>query len=196
MRASFATISLASVLNNLVDQHTVFDVTLDLLGNGALLGVIISAFLRGKHDVDGAALASEDLSSKALLAKVDSGTVDLIQKNSRNGAVNLQSKFRGLDNIQAADQRVNNDRKASAVVNGDGVGLAGDLDNALVAARDEDGLVLLCGDLNDLVRALEVLDQPLVSFQILAWRLASAHALRLGLLARRRGLAPGRTRAV
>lgn len=187
---------LASVLNNLVDQHAVLNVALDLLRDRALFGIIISALLGGKHDVDGAALASEDLGSKALLAQVDSSTIDLIQESSRDGTVYLQSKLGRLDDIQAADQGVDNDGETGAVVNGNGVGLAVDLDDALVTAGDENGLILLRGDLNDLIGAFKVLDQPLVSFQILAGWLAGAHALGLGLLARCGGLAPRRTRAV
>jgi len=184
------------MLNDFVDQNTILDVALDLLGNRALLSIFIGTFLGREHDVDSGGLAGEDLSGETLRTEVDAGTIDLVQENSWNITVDLQSKLGGLDHVEAANKRVNNDGKAGAVVNGDSIGLAGNFDDGPVAARDEDRLGLLRRNLNDLVRSLEVFDQPLVAFQLLARGLASPHALGLGLFARNGRLAPGGAGAV
>lgn len=178
------------MLNDLVDQNAVLHVCLDLLGNGAFLGIIVGSLLRGEHDVDCSALAGEDLGGQALLAQVDGSAIDLVQEEGGDDTVYLEGELGGLDDVKAADERVDDEGEAGAVVDGDGVGLVVDLDDSLVAARDEDRVVLLRVDLNDLAGVVEVLDEPFAALQILARRLASAHALRLGLLARRRRLAP------
>lgn len=181
---------LASVLDNLVNENAVLHVRLDLLRDRAFLGILVGSLLGRKHDVDCSALAGEDLGGQALLAQVDSGTIDLVQEEGGDDAVYLEGELGGLDDVKAADQGVDDDGEAGAVVDGDGVGLVVDLDDGLVAPRDEDGVVLLRVDLNDLAGVLEVLDEPFVAFQVLARGLPGAHALRLGFLARSRRLAP------
>lgn len=122
------------MFDNLADKHTIPDIALELLGNRALLGIIIRALLGRKHDVDGRRLASEDLGGKAFLSKIDHCAVNLIQQDSGDDTVDLQGKLGRLDDVQAADQGINNDGKTSAVVDGNGIGLVGNLDDTLVAA--------------------------------------------------------------
>lgn len=146
------------MLNDLIHQHTILDVSLDLLRDRALLGVLISTFLGREVKVDIAALASENLGSKTLLTKVDRGTIDLVQQDSRDDTIDLQSELGRLDDVEATHEGVDDDRQAITVVNGNGIGLAVDLDDALVTAGDEDRLVLLRGHLNNFIRAFKILD--------------------------------------
>lgn len=170
------------MLDDLGNKHPVLDVALKLLGDRALLGVIIGTFLGRKVDVNGRRLAGEDLGGKALLAQIDGSAINLVQKNGRNDTVDLQSELGRLDDVQAAHQGINNDGKTGAVVDGNSIRLAGNLDDRLVDARDEDRLVLLRRNLDNILCAVEVLHQPLATLQFLARRLASTHALGLGLL--------------
>lgn len=178
------------MLDDLAHQHAVLDVALELLGQRALLGVSVGTLRRRKVDVNSGALASKDLSAEALMAKVDSSTINLIHQQSWDRAVDLHSELRALDDVKTADERVHDEGETNAVVDGDGVGLVCDLDDGLVAAANEDGLVLLRGDLDDLARALKVLDEPLAALELLAGRLARAHVFGLRLFARCWRLAP------
>lgn len=54
------------MLDNLVDQNAVLNGGLDLLWDGTLLGILVRAFLGRKHDVEGRALARQDLGFQAL----------------------------------------------------------------------------------------------------------------------------------
>lgn len=179
------------MLHDLAHQHTILDVALELLGQRALLSVIISALLRRKVDVDCRGFAGEDFGVKTLLAKVNGSAVNLVQQQGRGSAVDLESELGTLDNIKTADQGVDDERETITVVDGDGVGLVGDLDDGLVAAGDQDRLVLLRRDLDDITGVVEVLDEPLVALEFLARRLARAHVLGLRLLARCRRLPAG-----
>ena len=176
--------SLTSMFNNLAHQDTVLDVALELFRHRALLGVLISALRWGKVDVNSRGFASEDLSVEALLSKINSGAVNLVQQQSRNNAVDLHSKLGTLDDVETADERVDDEGETNTVVNGDSISFVRDLDDGLIAASDEDRLVLLRGDFDDIARGVEVLDIPFVALKLLARRLARAHAFRLRLLAR------------
>lgn len=182
--------SLTSMLHDLAHQHAVLDVALELLGQRALLGIFIGALRRRKVDVNSGALASEDLSVEALLAEINGSTINLIQQQSRDRAVDLHSELGALDDVKTADKRVDDEGETNTVIDGNSVGLVGDLDDGLVAAANEDGLVLLRGDLDDLARGIKVLDEPLAALEFLAGRLARTHVLRLGLFVRCWRLAP------
>lgn len=71
---------LTRMFDNLVYQNAVFNGGLDLLRDGALLRIFIRAFLGRKHDVDGRALAREDLGFQALRGEVDGRTVNLVHE--------------------------------------------------------------------------------------------------------------------
>jgi len=75
------------MLHNLRDEFTVLDVTAELLGYVALLVVVILGRW-WKIDVDGAALAGEDL-GVTVFAQIDGGAVNLVKKNSRQGLEDL-----------------------------------------------------------------------------------------------------------
>lgn len=178
------------MLHDLAHQHTVLDVALELLGQRALLGIFIGALRRRKVDIDSGGFASEDLSVEALRAKVNSSTINLIHQQSRDRAVDLHSELGALDDVETADKRVDDEGETNTVVDCNGVCLVGDLDDGFVAAGNQDGLVLLRGDLDDLARGIEVLDEPLAALEFLAGRLARAHVFGLGLFARCWRLAP------
>ena len=182
------------MLDNLVNDLAVLNVRLNLLRKRTLLGIFIRPLLWRKHDVNSRAIAREHLRAQALLAQIDSRTVNLVKQKSRDDAVDLESEFGRLDDVETTDQRVDDDRQAGAVVDGDGVCLVVDLDDGLVTPGDEDGVVLRRGDIDDLAWVVIVLDEPLVAFEVLARGLAAAHALRLGLLAWHGG--PGARHAV
>lgn len=177
----------AGVLDDLVDESAVLDVALDLFWDGTFLGVFICTLLGWEHDVDRGAFAGEDLRVQTLAAEVDGCAVDLVEEDGGDDAVDLQGELGRLDDFQAADEGVDDDGETGAVVDGDGVCLVGDLDDGLVAAADQDRVVLLSRDLDDFAGVVEVLDEPLVGFQLLTRWLLGTHALRLGLLARRSG---------
>lgn len=107
--AGTRTASLAGMLDNLAYQGTILDVALDLFGDRALLGIIIGSILRREHDVNGSALAGEDLSAETLLAEIDGSAVDLIQQDGGDEAVDLQSELGALDDVEAADKGVDDD---------------------------------------------------------------------------------------
>lgn len=174
--------------DNLINQGTVLDVALDLFGHRALFGIVIASLLGRKHDIDSGAFAGEYLGIQTLKAQVNRGTIDLVKEESGYNAVDLKSEFGRLDHIEAADEGVHNDREPVAVVDRDSIGLVGHLYDGLVATGDEYRLILLGVDLDNLAWVVEVLDEPLVTFQILTRRLARAHALRLRFLARGRRL--------
>lgn len=178
------------MLHNLAHKHAVLDVALELLGQRALLGIFIGALRWRKVDVNSGGLASKDLSIETLLAKVNGSTINLIHQQSGNRAVDLHSELGALDDVKTADERVDNEGETNAVVDGNGIGLVGDLDDGFVAAADEDGLVLLRGDLDDLARGIKVLDEPFAALEFLAGRLARAHVFGFGLFARCWRLAP------
>ena len=180
--------------DNLADDFAVLDVGLELLGKRAFLGILVGSLLRRKHDIYRGAATGEYLCAQTLLAQVHSGTIHLIKQEGRDHTINLNGELGGLDDIETADQRVHNDRQAAAVVDGDSIGLVIDLDNCFVTPGDEDGMVLLGRDLDDFVCIVEILDEPLVALEILARRLPTTHALRLGLLIRNWG--PGTRHAV
>lgn len=182
--------SLTSMLNDLAHQYAVLDVALELLGQRALLGIFIGALRWWKVDVNSGALASEDLSVETLLAEVNGSTINLIQQQSGDCAVDLHSELGALDDVKTADERVDDEGETNTVVDGNSVGLVGDLDDGLVAATNEDGMVLLSGDLDDLARGIKVLDEPLAALEFFAGWLARAHVFGLGLFVRCWRLAP------
>lgn len=172
----------AGVLDDLVDESAVLDVALDLFWDGTFLGVFICTLLGWEHDVDRGAFAGEDLRVQTLAAEVDGCAVDLVEEDGGDDAVDLQGELGRLDDFQAADEGVDDDGEAVAVVNGDGVCFVRHLEDGLVTAGNQDGLVLLGWYLNDASGIIEVLDVPLVRLKLLARRFLRAHALRLGLL--------------
>lgn len=175
-------IKLPSVLDNLTDKNAILDVALDLLRNRALLGVLVGSLLGWQHDVHTGALAGEDLGVQTLLTQIDGSAVNLVQQDGRDHAVDLQRELGRLDHLKTADEGVDDDGEAVAVVNGDGVCFVRHLEDGLVTAGNQDGLVLLGWYLNDASGIIEVLDVPLVRLKLLARRFLRAHALRLGLL--------------
>lgn len=188
--------SLSRMLDNLTDQRSILDIALNLFWKGTLLGIVISPLLGREHDIDSRAFASKDLSTETLLSQVDSSAINLIQKESGREAVDLEGELLALNDIKAADKRIDDDGQTVTVVDGDSVGLVRNLDDSLVAATDKNGLVLLRGDIDHVARLVVVLDQPFVTFQFLARRLAGAHALGFWFFARRWGLASHRAVAV
>ena len=170
------------MVDNLADDFAVLDIGFELLGKRAFFGILVGSLLRRKHEIYSGAATGEYLCAQALLAQVHSGTIHLIKQECGDHTVDLEGELGRLDDIETADQRVHNDRQAVAVVDGDSIGLVIDLDNCFVTPGDEDGVVLLGRDLDDFVRTVEILNEPLVALKILARRLATTHALRLGLL--------------
>lgn len=172
------------MLDNLTNKLAILKVGLDLFRKRTFFGVLVRSLVRRQHDVDTGGLTGEDLRTQTLLVQVDRSAVDLVEQEGRNHAVDLEGELGRLDDVQTANQRVNDDGQTIAVVNGDGVGLAIDLDDRLVTTGDEDRMVLLGGNLDDFTGVVIMLNQPFVAFEIPARRLATPHALRLGLLIR------------
>lgn len=175
------------MLNNLTNKLAILEVGLNLFRKRTFFRVLVRSLLRRQHDVDTGGLTGEDLCTQTLLVQVNSGAVDLVEQEGGDHTVDLEGELGRLDDVQTANQGVNDYRQAVAVVNGNGVGLAVDLDDRLATPGDEDGVVLLGGNLDDFTWVVIMLNKPLVALEIPTRRLATPHALRLGLLIRYRG---------
>lgn len=104
------------MFDDLGHQDTVLDVTLDLLGDRALLGVLVSTLLGREHDIHARRFTAEDFQVNAGRGKVDGGPIDLIQQQGGHDAVDLQRELGGLDHFETADEGVDDDGETGAVV--------------------------------------------------------------------------------
>jgi len=129
--ASFVRPKLPSVLHDLADKFSVFDISPDLLGHRALGKVRVG---RGEVDVDARRLAGEYFCVGRVLAQVNDGVVDLVEEEGRQGTQDLESEARALDDVDGADEGVDDDGRLFRVVNGDGICLAVDANVGVFAA--------------------------------------------------------------
>lgn len=144
---------LASMLYNLTDNLAILDVTPDLLGKRVLRVIVLSREI----DVNAGALAGEDLGVLGVLSEVDGSAVDLVEEDGGEGADDLEGEVGALDDIDGGDEGVDDDGRAGGVVDGDSVCFAVDADSGVLAARDKDGMVDLCVELDDVTWVVEVI---------------------------------------
>lgn len=127
-----------NMLNNLIDKSTILDSRPDLFRNRTLLAILIRPFLRREDDIDIGAFARNELRPQTRLTQIDSRAINLLKQERRNSTVDLELELGRLDDLETTDERIDDDRETGAVIDGDSVGLVRDLDDGLVAVRDED----------------------------------------------------------